>query len=609
MPAIHPSCDAGACPSAHTFHIPVMGTGFTVDTPLRVARYGISSVISLVDDVLIEQMRQFHCVASGEPYLPLEAQADDARARKITAYLNLVDRLVRRQAGALQAAPFEPGSEITRYYELLPECALKHAYRAMLATAAPAERYALQEELRVRAVPGSIDVNSMTKLDRDAYRGGEKLPPEFAGAMAALRGYAQSTLRSSIVFSAGLNQRLFTYLARFDDFFPDASGIFRKRIVLKVSDFRSAEIQGRFLAKRGLWVSENRIESGLNCGGHAFATKGFLLGPILEEFKARREELRERFFALCAPVWAARGAPSIHAPPPTRLTAQGGIGTAGEDRMLRESYGLDGTGWGTPFLLVPEATLVDAALRMKLAAATAEDIYLSESSPLGIPFWNLRASASEEERLRRILEGRPGSPCLKGYLAANTEFTSVPICTASRGYQERKLLALRESGLSGEERTESEQRVLSKSCICHDLGGGALLQSGLVSQATPAVCPGPNLAHFSKLAKLEEMVGHIYGRLSLLSNPQRPHLFLNELSIYLAYLGKEADKQARHVSDGAPAYFQEFKENLLAGIAYYHRFAGRLGKEQQAKFFQGLDDLRAQLLKLALPEPNVAARA
>ncbi len=40
----------------HTFSIPVMGTGFSIDTPLRVAQYGISSVISLVDDVLIEQM-------------------------------------------------------------------------------------------------------------------------------------------------------------------------------------------------------------------------------------------------------------------------------------------------------------------------------------------------------------------------------------------------------------------------------------------------------------------------------------------------------------------------------------------------------------------------
>ena len=29
----------------HKFYIPVMGTGFTTDTPLKVARYGISSVV------------------------------------------------------------------------------------------------------------------------------------------------------------------------------------------------------------------------------------------------------------------------------------------------------------------------------------------------------------------------------------------------------------------------------------------------------------------------------------------------------------------------------------------------------------------------------------
>ena len=50
-------------------------------------------------------------------------------------------------------------------------------------------------------------------------------------------------------------------------------------------------IQGNYLAKKGLWVSEYRIESGLNCGGHAFATDGFLLGHILEEFKNKTNEL------------------------------------------------------------------------------------------------------------------------------------------------------------------------------------------------------------------------------------------------------------------------------------------------------------------------------
>ena len=112
----------------HTFHIPVMGTGFTVDTPLQIAKYGISSVISLVDDTLIEQMRKFHCEKEGEPYEAITVRQEDARARRITAYLDLLDRLVQRQTQALQAAPFEAGSEITRYYELLPDSPLKEAY-------------------------------------------------------------------------------------------------------------------------------------------------------------------------------------------------------------------------------------------------------------------------------------------------------------------------------------------------------------------------------------------------------------------------------------------------------------------------------------------------
>ena len=44
----------------HSFHIPVMGTGYTIDTPIKVAHYGISSVISIIDHRLTEQMREFY---------------------------------------------------------------------------------------------------------------------------------------------------------------------------------------------------------------------------------------------------------------------------------------------------------------------------------------------------------------------------------------------------------------------------------------------------------------------------------------------------------------------------------------------------------------------
>mgnify|MGYP000385063190 CR=1 FL=1 len=178
-----------------------------------------------------------------------------------------------------------------------------------------------------------FDVNIMTKLDRDRMSRGKVLPPVFSDAMSALRGYANSRLRSSLVLSAGMNRRLFGYLAEFPDFFPDAEGGIRKRIILKVGDFRSALIQGKLLARKGLWVSEYRIESGLNCGGHAFGGKGTLLGPVLSEFATKRDELKDQLHE----VWVTGLAEMGRTAPPgvmdIRVTVQGGIGTA-EDHNI-----------------------------------------------------------------------------------------------------------------------------------------------------------------------------------------------------------------------------------------------------------------------------------
>lgn len=592
-----------AARSGHTFHIPVMGTGFTIDTPLRVAKYGITSVISLVDDVLIEQMRQLHCKKAEESYEEIAGHDKDARARRITAYLNLVDYLVRQQVQALRASPFEEGSDITQYYEMLPETPLKSAYRQMLATENPTERTRKQDELRRFTVPGSIDVNIMTKLDRDIYRDGKKLAPEFADAMAALRGYANSSLTSSIVFSAGMNQRVYTYATRFADFSPDENGVIKKRITLKVSDWRSAMIQGKFLARRGLWVSEFRIESGLNCGGHAFPSMGLLIGPILEEFKQRRVELQETLHAIYCEARAAVGGPFIDFPLEMRITAQGGIGTAAENELLLQYYRLDGTGWATPFLLVPEVTNVDDAQLRKLVMVTDRDVHLSDSSPLDIPIWSLRNSASEEARLRRIREGKPGSPCPKGYVVSDTEFTDIPICRASRAYQRRKLGHLPEEGLTARQLDVVKEDVVAKVCLCRDLAGGATLKTGISTEATPAICCGPNIVNFSEIATLQEMVGHIYGRLSHLANRDRPHMFIQELTLYLEHLRKEFEKYSLDLSTRAPKYFREFKENLLSGIEYYRSRAEHFIDEKRHRFLDDLRSLREALEQMTLVKP------
>jgi len=568
-----------------------MGIGFTVDTPLRVARYGISSVISMVDDVLVEQMRKFHCEKEGEPYEEIPSRAEDARAQRITAYLDLVDRLVGRQVQSLQMSPFEPGTDITRYFEMLPEGTLKRSYREMLATSDLERRTRVQRRLRRNAVPGSIDVNIMSKVDRDRYRGGETLPPEFSDASAALRGYAKSSLRSSLVLSAGFNRRLYAYLSSFDDFYPDSTGVLKKKVVLKVSDYRSAVIQGRFLAQRGIWVSEYRIESGLNCGGHAFATQGLLLGPILEEFLSKRGELTARLHDIWSKALIARGRTNVESPPEMRITVQGGVGTAAEHEFLLEHYRVDGTGWATPFLLVPEVTNVDEEHLEKLSAAGRDDVYLSDSSPFGYPFWNLRNSASEEARRRRLEEGKPGSHCRKGFaMLLGTEFTEVPLCVASREYQQRKLVQLSDEDLPEEQIATECARITRKSCLCHDLGGGATLKNGIDPDATPAVCPGPGIAYFSKIATLEQMIGHIYGRLSLLTNEDRPHMFIQELILYVDKLRSELS--SAELSPAARKYLISYKNNLLEGIAYYRSLAEHFVQQNQGRFIDQLNALQ-----------------
>ncbi|MBN1683823.1 MAG: hypothetical protein JW855_00040 [Gammaproteobacteria bacterium] len=578
----------------HTFHIPVLGTGFSIDTPLKVAKYGISSVISLVDDVLIEQMRKFYCEKEGEPYEPIGYQEEKARARRITAYLDLLNRLVQKQVQALKNTLFEYGSEITKYFEMLPPSKLKTQYLHMLKEKNPFKKKAKQEALREVIKPGSIDVNIMTKVDRDRYHHGERLPNEYSDASMALEGFAKSSLASSVVLSAGFNPRLYNYFTQFADFFPDEQGEVKKKIILKVSDYRSAEVQGKYFAKHGLWVSEYRVESPINCGGHAFVNGGELLGPILEQFRQRKDELIQKLRDLYD---KSIKTVKSYLPDRIRITAQGGIGTHEEHEFLLKYYQLDAAGWATPFMMVPEVINIDKAHIQKLINASESDVYLSDSSPLNVPFWNLRTSASEMARQERITKGKPGSICLKqaGKLF-NTEFTQEPICTASCQYQQLKLKQLQKAALTPELLQIERAKVLNKSCICHDLAGNATLTLGIDAKATPAVCCGPNILNFKKIATLKEMVNHIYGLgTTLLTNKERPHMFIKELMLNIDYLKKEIKKSSVSLSDHVSQKFDEIKENLLKGIEYYRELAKEFIADQQQKFLESLERLQLEL--------------
>lgn len=593
--------------SPHSFHIPVMGTGFTMDTPLRLARFGIDSVVSLGDDMLMEGMRRHYSQAENLAFEPIGQKEDDNRARRVTAWLDFMDGRIKLQSQALQNSGFSPQSELTRYFSLLPEGPLRSEWKAMLALPEGAEKSAAQAALAKKAVPGHIDVNIMTKVDRSFSPAGVPFAPDSSDALAGLRGFGKSGVDATLVFSAGMNPRLYGYITSFDDFFPDKNGYLKKRICLKISDFRSAAIQGRFMAKKGIWISEYRIESGLNCGGHAFAPQGQLLGPILEEFNANSAALKAELFEIWSKALIAKRGGSPETAPDVKLSVQGGVGTADEHRQMLSRFKADSVGWGSPFLLVPEATLVDDEHRKKLREAVEGDVELSDASPLGIPFWSLRTSSSEELRRKRIAEGKPGSPCPHSYLIFNTEFGPKPICTASRNYQRQKLVALDQSDLKGEALDEAKEIVKAHACICVDLGGGASNLLGLEKNAPVSICPGPNIIWFNKEASLEEMLGHIYGRNTLFSDEalkSRPHMFMAELKLSVDYMARELRRAALGLLPKGEAYFEEYRANMVAGMNYYSERSHELFGKSKARVEEAVAEFKRELEKLRFRAPE-----
>jgi len=586
----------------HSFHIPVLGIGYTLDTPVKVAPYGISSVISLVDDTLIEQMREFYSQKFDLPFQAITEKVEDFRAKRITSYLNMVDEIVTSKFDDLKKSALETGSELEKYVSMLPDLSsIKEKFN--LAQKSRQLKEELQHWVQDHLPVGSIDVNIMTKVDKDNYSKGEKLPTEYNDAHAALRGYANSDLCSSIVLSAGMNPRLYSYIEHFDDFYPNANGEIKKKIILKVSDYRSALIQGKFLAKKGIWVSEYRIESGLNCGGHAFASDGHMMGPILEEFKEKRQELFNQVFEILVKVLEEKDR-IVPNQLDLQVSAQGGVGTNEEHQFLLDYYKVDSVGWGTPFLLVPEATNVDEDTLKMMEKAKEDDLFLSDISPLGVPFNSLKGNTKDIERLKWISEGRPGSLCPKRYVALDTEFSERGLCTASRQYQALKIKQLDEENLSPEEYKRRFDKIVIKSCTCVGLGTPALLVNNLPTNAEGegvAACPGPNIAYFSKRMSLSEMVSHIYGRTNVIERDDRPNMFVNELNIYIDYLKNKIEEAKISMTTKQKKYLQSMVSNLKESNCYYETMFKNLKDKfstTKSKIMSDLEDIKDTLNRL-----------
>ena len=553
--------------SQHTFHIPVMGTAFTADSPLKVAHYGINTVIALADDVLLERLRKYYSDLNDIYYDEIKNNTVDYRADRITAYLDVVNKIVSDKFDEFTTSTKDKFEEVKKYFAMLPDSSdVKREFNKLIENSFRFED--LSVWLKDNLSMGSIDVNIMTKVDKKNYFRKEELPSEYNDAHAGLRGYANSDLASSVIFSAGMNPRLYGYIAHFDDFFPDANGYIKKKIILKVSDYRSAIIQGKFLAKKGLWISEYRIESGLNCGGHAFATDGYLMGPILAEFRDRRQELVDELYAICKPALEANGKVVPNDTLAVTITAQGGVATAEEHDFLIDHYKLDTVGWGTPFLLVPEATTVDKATMKQLQDAKEKDLYLSNVSPLGVPFNNLRNSSKDVEKFQKIEEGKPGSPCPRKFLALSDEYGTQGVCTASRLFQKNKI---EEKGIS--------DQITDKTCLCMGLAATAVINYGIETRESKGVsiCPGPNMAYFNQELSLQDMSHHIYNGDEGIVRTDRPNMFVNELGMYLKYLSEKIEEHKEDWGRKSGRYLNGFTSNMNEGISYYQEMFSSIG--------------------------------
>ena len=85
-----------------------------------------------------------------------------------------------------------------------------------------------------------------------------------------------------------------------------------------------------------------------------------------------------------------------------------------------------------------------------------------------------------------------------------------------------------------------------------------------------SVCPGPNMAYFSKIMSLKEMTSHIYGGLDMLNKVKRPHMFIKELDIYIDFLKNRITETKDEMTVKQERFLQKFSNNIENGITYYN---------------------------------------
>jgi hypothetical protein len=214
---------------------------------------------------------------------------------------------------------------------------------------------------------------------------------------------------------------------------------------------------------------------------------------------------------------------------------------------------------------------------------------------------------------KRIDENKAGSSCPKRFLALSKEFGADGICTASKKFQDVKLDELEEikDTLSEKNFEKKKFEITEKACLCVGLANASYIENGMEVKGQSqgvVICPGPNMAYFDKEVSLSEMVQHIYGNAIVMTDANRPNLFIKELKMYIDYLKNEINAVSSEITTAQTKKLKAFKSNLLEGIAFYQNFFANTNYFEKSinEIQKQLDFYTKELSGVEVPELVVA---
>jgi hypothetical protein len=175
------------------------------------------------------------------------------------------------------------------------------------------------------------------------------------------------------------------------------------------------------------------------------------------------------------------------------------------------------------------------------------------------------------------------------------------MCTASRQYQRNKIKELDTEDISPDVYKSRFQKIVEKSCLCMGLGAATEQIHGMQTERPAkgvAVCPGPNMAYFSKIMSLKEITDHIYGRIDIISHTARPHMFLKELKLYAEHLKAKIEETQGDLNKRQEKYLLSFTENMKEGVNYYQQLFSKMKDKLDSSKTSIMNDLQSHMMYL-----------